>query len=162
MPPNSIAVLDIELRNTGNSVDDIRAELFSNNDGVEQIGSLISIDGWGVILLDDSLAAGVDPWSTGRIRMQISTPSDSTGSLDFGIRAGPAGLPHQDFSFTSIVISTRISGSFLSTAGIVRTSSPVKIAFWTCLFPMMAWVRLFTVSNIMEFLNGLKLNCHLR
>ena len=25
MPPNSIAVLDIELRNTGNSVDDIRA-----------------------------------------------------------------------------------------------------------------------------------------
>ena len=50
MPPNSIAVLDIELRNTGNSVDDIRAELFSNNDGVEQIGSLISIDGWGVIL----------------------------------------------------------------------------------------------------------------
>ena len=47
MPPNSIAVLDIELKNTGNSVDDIRAELFSNNNGVEQIGSLISIDGWG-------------------------------------------------------------------------------------------------------------------
>tara|TARA_B100001121_G_scaffold25644_1_gene19821 strand:+ start:12359 stop:14959 length:2601 start_codon:yes stop_codon:yes gene_type:complete len=124
MPPNSIAVLDIELRNTGNSVDDIRVELFSNNDGVEQIGSLISIDGWGVILLDDSLAAGVDPWSTGRIRMQISTPSDSTGSLDFGIRAGPAGLPHQDFSFTSIVISTRISGSFSVDGGDCENIEP--------------------------------------
>ena len=112
MPPNSISVLDIEVRNTGNSIDDIGVELFSSNDGVEQIGSLISIDGWGVILLDESMATGVDPWSTGRIRMQISAPSDSTGALDFGIRAGPVGLPYQDISFTSVVISTRISGSF--------------------------------------------------
>ncbi len=117
MIPNSIAVLDVEVKNMGNSVDDIRAELFSSHDGVEQIGSLISMDGWGVILLDDSLAVGVDPWSTGRIRMQISTPSDSTGALDFGIRAGPVGLPHQDFSFISVVISTRISGTISVDSG---------------------------------------------
>ena len=110
LPPDSTTLVEFEIRNTGNSADDIQAELFAFVDGVEKAGSLLSVDGWGVLLLDEARATNVGPWETGLIRMQISSPSDSTGTLDIGLRAGPTGMAFQDDAFTSLIISTRISG----------------------------------------------------
>ena len=66
--------MEVEIRNTGNSADDIQAELFAFVDGVEKAGSLLSVGGWGVLLLDEARATNVGPWETGLIRMQISSP----------------------------------------------------------------------------------------
>ncbi len=113
--PGGVLTLETMVRNTGNSIRSLDVEIVAldeNGSAITVPGGYFEIDNWSASIIESWRVSDLYPNSTGVIMVQIFSPGDVEGALDFEIRVSSPASPETISSVSHIVnIVPRIGGT---------------------------------------------------
>ena len=112
--PGGVLTLETIIRNTGNSIRSLDVEIVALDENGSMItvpGDYFEIDNWSASIIDKWRVSDLTPNSTGVVMVQVFSPGDVEGALDFEIRVSSPVSPESVSSASHIVnIVPRIGG----------------------------------------------------
>lgn len=113
--PGGVLTLETVVRNTGNSIRSLDVEIVAldeNGDMITVPGDYFEIDNWSASIIERWRVSDLSPDSTGVVMIQVFSPGDVEGALNFEIRISSP-LSSDSFSSVTHVVNVvpRISGT---------------------------------------------------
>jgi len=113
--PGGTVTLETVVRNTGNSIRSLDVEIVAlGGDGsmISNPSSYFYVDNWSASIIESWRISDLSPNSTGVAMVQVFSPGDVEGSLEFEIRISSPASP-DDFSYVTHIVNIvpRISGT---------------------------------------------------